>query len=163
MLADIAAVVYAHDEKEARKRGKAVFQGLSCKGCQQPFEGFQLRHAVARAVSPGGRRVIEQCMEHTRTEFLDHLKRLRAALATASDEEIYLSRHPDLDVRFEAYGVGRYDGPGIYLYDGHGAGIRLPSHLQDVLEKWPGLQTGQNRERLDLAGDVWVVTAEVHY
>jgi len=170
MLCGIAAVVYAHDEKEARKLRKRVFDFLSCKGCQRPFDGYRLGVVgspewpfAAPAASPAGQKVIQECMAATRVEFLRHVKRLRAALAAASDEEIYLSRHPDLDVRFEAYEVGRYNGPGVFLYDDNGEGIRQPSHLQDVLEKWPSLKTGQNREKLDRAGAAWVVTTEVHY
>jgi hypothetical protein len=140
----IAAIVYAKDEKAAAKQAEKVFGYLSCKECGRPFDYWTIEGNPVLAGSKEGQKAIEECMKWTKAEFMMNLGRLRAALAKQTDEQVYSK------------------GPDIYLYDNDAEGIREPGHLKNALEKWPSLDGKETRERLDKAGDVWVVTADAH-
>ena len=160
----IAAIVYAKDEKAAAKQAEKVFGYLSCKECGRPFDYWTIEGNPVLAGSKEGQKAIEECMKWTKAEFMMNLGRLRAALAKQTDEQVYSEKNVRIDenVRFLAHCIGKYKGPDIYLYDNDAEGIREPGHLRNALEKWPSLDGKETRERLDKAGDVWVVTADAH-
>lgn len=169
MHMSLVAVVYAKDQAQAVKKGTRVFEQLSCKECQRPFDYFVVGRTdwpeSVQADSDEGKDILRKAMEFTKCEFLICLRRLREALAKVSDEEAWSQSYPDLkdDVRFLAHHVGQYKGSNIYVYDNDSEGIREPVHLKNALEKWPGLDDRSTRERLDNAGDVWLVTADAHH
>jgi hypothetical protein len=166
----LGVIVYGHTEKEALAQAEKVMGWLSCKDCGRPFDyytitGLDGEPPVMKASSKKGQEMIATFMDVTKKDFMRQLRNLRKSLAVMTDEEVYAQRHPGEisdDVRFAAYHVGMWKGPGIFLYDNDGEGIREPGHLKDTIEKWPTLTDRSTRSRLDSAGDVWVVTADAH-
>jgi hypothetical protein len=159
--------------------------------------------AAARADSPKGKRLIDEGMKFTRDSFMRNLKTIREGLANFSDDELFeeklnpqaitqrefdiatgqMSHRWQYDpqmIKHYMYCCGRYEGPDIFLYDQDGVGIRTPSHLNDVLNKWRSLYGDlsdedakhlssfdweKNRKRVNPYKDLvlWVVPADVHF
>jgi len=129
--------------------------------------------AVTRADSPEGKQLIEEGMKYTRDEFMEDIKVVREALAVLSDEELFTEEpgpsataakifteangerydftyDPHM-VKYYMHHCGKYDGPGIYLYNEYGEGIRTPKEIKHILDD---TEEGQ---------EVFVVPADVHF
>lgn len=161
----IRAIVYADDEKEAHENAKAIFERKT-EG-QHPFDYFTMfddtssemsgparfgkRPPVSLATSKEGKKLIEDGMKYTKESFIEALEKLRKNIEGKSNEELYIERYGEY--RHNAYSVGAYQGPGIFIYDNDGEGIRDPGHLHDALNKWG---TKDSRK-------VYVVPADVHF
>ncbi|WP_267644112.1 hypothetical protein [Haloarchaeobius amylolyticus] len=158
----IYALVQASTEEQALQDAHCVFDRLvGCRPeatpvfdyyvtfddrssrCAGPARWGDLPVAVP-AGSPRGAELIERGWKDTLNQFERNLGIVQDAIAQYSTEEIM--QDTDL-VRHAFYNVGRYQGPTIALYDGHGCGIRHRRQLNSVLER----------------ENIWVVPADVHY
>ncbi len=165
----LVAIVYATGEEAAVKQGEKVFDILSCKTCQRPFDYYIVGGRgdwakICRADSGDGKRILQEAMAYTKEGFLSNLEKLRVALQNKNNAEIWEQRYPERDdVRFFAHSVGQYTGSNVCVYDNDGEGVRDSGHLKDALEKWPNLKDRRLCKGLENAGDVWLVTADAHH
>ena len=169
MHTTIGFIVYAHSKEQAEKNRKKNMERLSCKECQTPFDGWSPLEVIEGmefvpqvASTPAAGRVIGILMDWTRQRFFENLDEVRSRLTRATNEELYHERKLG-DARFYMHEAGTYTGRGVYIYDNDGEGIREVSHLNDALEKWPSIKSGENRKRLDASGPPWVLLADAHY
>jgi hypothetical protein len=160
----IGAIVYAPDAAEARSSAEGAFERIS--GEHGPFDYFTIfKDGVKRANSKTGKAAIDELMGWTREEFIENMAKLREALSRFSDEGAF-SMAAEFDLRYRAYQIGRFSGPGVTLYDIHGGGIRNPEMLEAVLTKTdiegPVGVLDWTPGKRPIAEDAWIVLADVH-
>lgn len=100
---------------------------------------------VAPVESDAGQALVDRGWAATVAEFQRQLDRVRHALDEYSDEAIMCDEGL---VRHAFYQVGAYDGPSIFIYDQHGAGVRHRGQLDRLLDEYDS---------------PWVVPADVHF
>jgi hypothetical protein len=173
----IGVIVFAVDKDDAESQAETIFERLTGDS-GQPFDYYS-----SKANNPGGlkdipgpmlvttragKAFIKANMAATIRNFNYHLGKIRKGIPNHTDDEIMCEAANDQKdqtlamIRYSMYQCGSYSGPGIWLYDNDGSGIRDTKHLANVLTKWKEVfnaKTSQPYKGLD----VYVVPADVHY
>ena len=162
----IRAIVHALTDKAALSEAQEVFEELCNSGIFDYYTTFETAEskvsggnlpAVVRADSKAGRKLIEEGMNSTKSDFLRRIEVIKNAVNDFSAEELFEMEDDDFysfsikkyggGLRYNAYNIGRYRGHPIWLYDSDGEGIHTPGHLKRALKD----------------KDIWVVLADVHF
>ena len=117
-----------------------------------------------KASSPEGEEIIKVMLDRTRSSFYEVLGRIRNALETFCDVELWekkvrgkipSSAHNTMVemFRYNCLCIGRTSGRYTDIYDQDGNGIRTPGHLENVLGGWGDQGRGDR---------CWIVWADVH-
>lgn len=178
----IRAIVYAKTADEALKKGKTIFDRLIENGIvfdwYTTFDDNTSTTSgkarwdnippVAKTDSAEGKKLIEEGMKYTRDEFFERTQDLRSILAKYSNAELFETNYLDVSgcgvsFRYTASCIGQYEGCCIWLYNNDGCGIKNPTHLENVLNKWKCNYEKYGIENPYKELDVWVVPADVHY
>lgn len=102
--------------------------------------------------------MIEEAMQKTKQEFLEHLGYIKKYLTTHNDDQLF----EEDDFKYHCHSAGQYQGPNVWLYDQDGEGIRDHEHLRNVLSKWACNNEGEpSPDYKDK--NVYIVPADVHY
>jgi hypothetical protein len=180
----IRALVYAKTKQEALSKAESIFDNLSGDG--KSFDYYTMFDDDTSEVSGKGRygnipaalkvptkaamAMIQEGMDATKREFRRNIDKVRQALATYTDDEIFEEEKRDCTTnsditmaRYYMYSVGKYDGSSYWLYNNDGSAIRTTKELRDALAKYASYydQPGNTNPYKDL--QVWVVPADVHF
>ena len=79
-----------------------------------------------------GKELVDDRLEENKSEFMGHIKTIRANINSSSNEELYNS---DNDFRYCCYYVGAYRGPSCWLYDNWGSGLRTSKEFDNSLDE----------------------------
>jgi hypothetical protein len=170
----IRGLVYGEDEEDALHNAKYdVFEPLIRDSVFDYYVTFdedghgvsgrdrwgELPEAV-EAETRHGEELIDEGWKHTISEYEKSLESLEEFFEEHEMSEIWEdpSVHSEFHHRFHR--VGEYKGPGTYLYDQDGEGIRDKQHLERVLDRWEDLYEDENPYEDQ---DLYVVPADVHY
>lgn len=169
----IRTIVYAKDEQEALAKARNDFDSMSGEG--KDFDYFHMFDdegtpvsgkgrwgnlpAVALATSTKGKKLIEDGFRYTKESFIESLSKVREALITYNNEELFDEVDKDM-FKYRCGCIGQYSGSEIYLYH-EGEGIRSQIQLNNVLSKYEDLYKGKDKPNKDL--NVYVVPADVHF
>lgn len=171
----IRAIVYAQNKDEALSKAKGVFEGL----CEDRIFDYHTTFdtagssmsgrgrwgnitPIARVDSEKGKKLVDEGMEATKQEFLKNIKIIRAVLKKKTNTELFQNDYDKKMFRHRCYVLGQYRGYSVWLYDNDGTGIRTPSHLKNVLNKWACLDK-EGKENPYKGLNVYVVPADVHF
>jgi len=176
----IRAIVYGKDKEEGLEQARSIFERL-CE-CQHPFDYYSMFDeenfgkrakdrwadlpAITLAKSKKGKELIREGMDLTKKFFMHYIKKVRKILDECkNDEELFEQRYIniDKDIRWNCYLLGENRGPFTYLYDNDGEGIKSPSHLKDVLNKWKSIYEGKGKSNPYKDKKIWVVPADMHF
>jgi hypothetical protein len=105
--------------------------------------------AVVRIDSEPGRELLDRGWEATQQAFERNLTKIKDSLNTYSEQQI--QQNTDL-VRLHCLRLGQATGPGVYLYDHNGNGIRDCVRLETLLT-----------EDFPVDCSHWIVPADVYY
>ncbi|WP_435349213.1 hypothetical protein [Haloarchaeobius sp. HRN-SO-5] len=159
----IYALVEAQSRDDALAEGKATFDRLVGATPQESavfdyYVTFDMDSksvagrsrwgnlpVAARVDSTRGAGLLARGWDATVEEFERNLEKVRESIDDCTTEDVM---HDKNLVRHACYNLGAFRGPSLFLYDGHGDGIRNRAHLDRVL---------------DSPGEIWIVPADVHY
>jgi hypothetical protein len=161
---NVGILVYAYNEIEARSIGLETFEQKQVGDGSGNFD-YCTATQVLKADTPEWKKEIKERVEWTRDNFLEALKNIRKCLARFTDKKLYEQDYPPKglpDFRYNCYKAGKFSGPGVYLYDQDGEGIRDPEHLQDVLAKWAALYEGAGKVNPNDGKDIYIVSIDAH-
>lgn len=177
----IRAIVYAENKDKAQDKAETVFERL-VEDTQFDYyvsfdkDGMGMSGkdrwvklpAVAEATSRKGKKLIDEGMQFTKVAFTEAMKEIRFITEKYSDKDIFEEKDKDSGnlggfFKHYVYRVGQYRGSSVWLYDSEGEGIKRPTHLKGVLEKWKCLYEDEGKENPYEKLKVYVVPADVHY
>lgn len=115
--------------------------------------------AVVQADSRHGQQLINRGWNATVQEYRRGFTRVEDFLAEYEPREFWTDA--DLYTRYQLdfHRIGEFHGPGTFLYDQDGEGIRHEAHLEHVQNYWQEHHSEAFYENQDL----YVVPADVHY
>lgn len=115
--------------------------------------------AVVEADTQRGQQLINRGWDATVEEYWRGFKRVEEFIHEHEPSEFW--RDPDLYAQYQLdfQRIGEHHGPGTFLYDQDGEGIRHESHLESVQNYWREEYADELYENQDL----YVVPADVHY
>ena len=151
MFTKIKILVYAKSKVAATDEAQRVATLLTDNLIFDHVEA----NAGYRADSKKGRALIACGLIRNEEAFRENLKRVRSMLTRNSDDTLYANEH-DTPNDIRHWGSRLGSERQIFLFGDDGEAIRTPTHLQDVLAKWPGHDKVKE-------GDVWVFEAHTHY
>jgi hypothetical protein len=160
----IRAIVYAPKLEDAVEQAQKVFDRLVEVRAFDYYttfnhDGSQFSGAgrwgklpsASKADSKEGKKLIEEAMAYTKTEFCEAVAAIREFLAKYSADQLFdEGRFSNLSFRYECHRVGRHWGASDWLYDNNGSSIRSAEHLADALVAPEGMTA-------------FVVPADVHF
>jgi hypothetical protein len=128
----IGIMVKAKNSKDAKGE---IFSALDyIVGEGRPFDYYGEVLEVEEYTPEGGKgkELVDDRMEENKSEFMNHIKKIRANIDSSSNEELY---NDNKDFRYCCYNIGAYRGPSCWLYDNWGSGLRTPKELDNSLEE----------------------------
>jgi hypothetical protein len=150
-------LTYAKNKEGAKKKGLQVLERVINERyfdygipCDEPSARWYDKNCIKRANTIEGAKEIRERWDMTRNEIIGKINEVRKLINNKTNEEI-------MENSMSLYyfnSVGRYGGPGYYIYDSDGEAIRDEKHLENVLKKW-------NNKDLD-DKDIWIVPMDVH-
>ncbi|MFB6076905.1 MAG: hypothetical protein ABEK12_02140, partial [Candidatus Nanohaloarchaea archaeon] len=111
--------------------------------------------AAVPADTDTGEELIENGWEYTVDAYQRHLDAVEEFLDDHDPEALWADGDVHREYHYSFHRVGEYTGPGTFLYDQDGGGIRHRDRLDEIYSKQdPGYDDGT---------DLYVVPADVHY
>jgi hypothetical protein len=119
------------------------------------LERYEDIPAPCNVLSPEGKAFAERCMENTKMEFYEHIRKVREGLDAVSDDNLW-SGTPNYDsmVRYHMHEAGAYGGSAIRLYDQvWGEGVKDEWSYDHVQTRW----------NEDNNPETWIVAFDIHH
>lgn len=116
--------------------------------------------AAVAASTDDGRQRIDRAWDATVEAYWQSFKRVDEFLDAYDPSDYWTDENVYRQYQFDFNRIGELHGPGTYLYDQDGQGIRHKAHLRRVENAWGDILDGDDPYE-DLS--LYVVPADVHY
>ena len=150
----IRIISYGDTEEDAKENVQLLLDRLC--GENMPFDWYNMepdRYEDAGKTLPAdsekGTSLLEEGMKATKHAFFEAISSIRKTLSVHTTDQIWANECDSL-FRYALFSAGRYCGPGIYVYDDDGSGIRDDTHYNNALTAWAD------------GSKVWVTAVDMH-